>query len=163
MNKISIKTYFNTFSKQKYYGILIDNTSLEDFVLKNNSDRVKHGLVSTFLNWLSDPNERRVVWERTLPELDYKTNLPILMCGEDIDLWCDVIITEIEISNEYVYWNKFGLDIGSGENMPESIGKNVEWFDNIKPLKFEKEEYTQVITLFKKYLNDDFIGEPYEN
>lgn len=161
MNRISIKTCLNKFSGENYYDILVDNIPLETHALKRSPNDITPGLVSTFLNWLSDPQEQEIVWKRALPEGYSKVNLPILMCGDDIDLWCDVIIAEVEVDDDYVYWNKLGLDNSTFENTAASIGTTVDWFPG-KPFIFDRKEYENVLSSFKKYLTDDFTGKVYQ-
>lgn len=161
MNQISIKTCLNEFSGKNYYEIFIDGISLETHALKRSPKEILPGLVSTFLNWLEDPLERKIVWERALPEGYTKVNLPILMCGDDIDLWCDVIIAEVEVDDDHVYWNKIGLDQSTLENTCEAIGTDVNWFPG-KPFVFERTSYENMLNAFKKYLNDDFSGKVYD-
>lgn len=155
ISRIETNILVNPFTNYNYYDILIDGISLEETILKNLNIEIKKGLVSTFLNWLSNPSERETVWKRTLPEIDQTTFLPILMCGEDLDLLCDVIIAETVTDNNYVYWKRFGLDIGNGENMPKSIGKNVQWFMNSSEIIFDKNQYSEVLNKFRKYLNEE--------
>ncbi len=85
INKISTKTYLNTFSDKKFYVIEVDGKSLEDVIMKNRPN-IKRGIVPTLLNWLSNNEERKVVWDRVIPSIGEKSKLPILMCSEDIDL-----------------------------------------------------------------------------
>ncbi|WP_420571991.1 hypothetical protein [Kordia sp.] len=161
MNTISIETYRNEYTGNNYYGILIDGISLEEHALKNSFKDIIPGLVSTFLNWLDDPQEQKIVWERALPEPYTKTNLPILMCGDDLDLWCTVIIAEVETDDDYVYWNKIGHDVGDDKNMPASIGTTVDWFSG-ETLVFKRKEYESVLKSFKKYLDRSYEGKLYQ-
>lgn len=159
MNTISTKSLVNEFSGNNYYIITIDGKSLEDIVIDENPSILK-GLVPTLLNWLVIKEERDLVWGRVLPSLGEKSNLPILICSDDIDLYCTLIIVEVEINEEYVYWNKLGLENGTNNNL-NTIGNNVTWFDNIKQMKFKKEDYKNVLNKFKVYL-DSTIKEPYQ-
>lgn len=109
INKISTKTYVNPFSGENFYMIEIDSKSLEGIILENRPD-IKKGIVPTFLNWLTNEDERKLVWERAIPKIGEKSRLPILMCSDDLDLWCTLIMVEVETDNKYVYWNKFGLE-----------------------------------------------------
>ncbi|MCH2192823.1 hypothetical protein [Kordia sp.] len=161
MNSISIQTYYNTFSQNNYYGILIDGISLEEHALNQSHIDITSGLVSTFLNWLSDPLQRKIVWERALPEGYTKVYLPILMCGTDIDLWSTVIIAEVEADDHHVYWNKLGLDDSDFEYSPEPIGTTVNWFSG-NTLVFKRTEYETVLNTFKKYLDGNFTGKVYD-
>ena len=158
-NKISTEIRFNTFSNKNYYIINIDGMPLEDIIISTRPEIIP-GLVPTLLNWLSDENERELVWSRVLPTNSSTSNLPILMCGDDVDLYCTVIIVEVEETKDYVYWNKFGLEKGDIYDL-EIIGNEVEWFNNIKTMKFKKDEYLKVLNEFKFYL-DKTIVNPYQ-
>lgn len=149
-NQIQTKTFKNPFSNQNYYIIEIDGKSLEDYVLENSD--LTEGLVPTLLNWLHDESERKVVWNRVLPKMGETTYLPILMCSEDVDLWCDLIMVEVQADERFVYWNRLGLD-DTNADKPEEIGDNILWFDNSPSFRFDKTQYVDVINQFRKYLN----------
>ncbi|WP_338763829.1 hypothetical protein WAF17_20510 [Bernardetia sp. ABR2-2B] len=158
MNKISTKTYKNTFSKANFYIIEIDNKSLEDIILESQTD-IARGLVPTLLNWLDNPLEQKVVWERTLPSINEKLNLPILMCSEDIDLWCTLIIVEVEVKGNFVYWNKFGIE-NSDAVTPQEIGKSINWFLSSPSFVFDKNNYINVLDEFRLRLDENIDYTP---
>ena len=153
INKIATKTYFNIYSRRRFYIIEVDGKSLEEIILENRPDILK-GLVPSLLNWLSDEEERKEVWERVKLVNGKKKNLPILMCEDDVDLWCTLIMVEVESDENFVYWNKFGLE-NSDAVKPEQIGKSIEWFGNIPSMKFDRVNYEQVIEKFARYLEDN--------
>ncbi len=151
-NTLSTKTYLNKFTGKTFYIIEVDRRSIEDIILKYRPE-IKRGIVPTLLNWLSDPEERRVVWERTLPHKGKKSNLPILMCSEDIDLWCTLIMVEVEADENFVYWNRFGLE-NSDAKTPEEIGKSIEWYSNIPRMIFDKKKYEKLLDKFRVRLDE---------
>lgn len=161
INKISTKTYVNPFSGENFYMIEIDGKSLEDIILENRPD-IKKGIVPTFLNWLTNEDERKIVWERAVPKIGEKLKLPILMCSDDIDLWCTLIMVEVETDKEYVYWNKFGLE-DSDAIKPEEIGKSVEWFTGINSMRFDKNEYLNLLNQYRLRLSEGQEYLPKEN
>lgn len=114
------------------------------------------GLVPTLLDWLEDTKERKVVWDRVQSES--KSVVPILMCPDDVDLWCTIINVEVQKSTETVKWNKIGIDKGNSDNMPYSIGTNVEWFENIPNFEFNRKEYEQTIRMFKEEIDKDELN-----
>ena len=150
-NRISTKTLPNLSSGKTYYILEIDGRSLEDLVLDNQPE-ITRGLVPTLLNWLGHENERAVVWQRLFPQPGVVERLPILMCDEDVDLWCTLIMVEVEIDEQYVYWNRFGLE-NSDAQTPETIRKSVSWFSGIPPLRFDRQEFTAVVEQFRLRLD----------
>ena len=109
------------------------------------------GVVPTLLDWLDDPKEREVVWSRITPEEKKTTLAPILMCSEDIDLLCTVVVAEAYCQGDFVYWKRIGVDVGSETN-PEMIGKEVSWFDGLS-YEFDIENYRDIVDKFKNALN----------
>jgi hypothetical protein len=161
INKISTKTYLNTFSGKNFYVIEIDGKSLEDIIMEKRPD-IKKGIVPTFLNWLGNGEERKVVWERAIPKIGKKSILPILMCSEDIDLWCTLIMVEVEADEKNVYWNKFGLEDSDAQE-PNEIGKSVEWFSGMSKLTFDRTQYQSVLNEFRLRLDESLHYNPKEN
>jgi hypothetical protein len=68
------------------------------------------GLVPTLLNWLADERERQVVWERVLPPEGLLVACPVLMCPDDADSSCTLIVAEVETTRDQVPWHRLGLD-----------------------------------------------------
>ena len=158
INTISTKTYLNTFSQETFYHIEVDGKVLEDIVLECRPE-ILRGLVPTLLNWLDNPDEQKVVWSRALPTANQKANLPILMCSEDIDLWCTLIMVEVEVDKNHIYWNKFGLE-NSDAQRPEEIGKSIDWFSNSPRFIFDKSDYEEFLNEFRLRINQADIYTP---
>jgi len=78
--------------------------------------------------------------------------LPILLCPDDFDFFCSVIVVEVIDNGNTVIWNRFGSDItpfSSNETeLPPCIGKDVEWFPNVAPLVFDRNEYISCLKAF---------------
>lgn len=51
--------------------------------------------------------ESRFIWE--LIETEETVHAPVLLCEDDLDLSCIVIVARIRKDREFVYWEKFGL------------------------------------------------------
>lgn len=70
--------------------------------------------------------------------------LPILMCPDDCDLWCTVIVAKVVKENGFVLWSKIGVDMSTREELLigyDCIGSKVDWFDKIPQFVFEENEY----------------------
>ncbi|MDF1699328.1 MAG: hypothetical protein P1U56_25975 [Saprospiraceae bacterium] len=135
--------------------IFVDGNALDKILHELYPDKNLIGLVPTLLDWLEDSKERKLVWDRF--ESKQKQVVPILMCPDDIDLWCTIINVEIEKTERSVKWLRIGIDTGNFDNMPDSIGTNVEWFDKIKPMVFDKVEYEKFVSDFKIEIDKDEI------
>lgn len=155
MNQILAKYEKSEYSNQPHLTINVDGNSLDKILHELYPDDNLIGLVPTLLDWLKDPKERKLVWDRF--ESKQKQVVPILMCPDDIDLWCTVINVEIEKTKDSIKWLRIGLDSGGPDDMPDSIGTNVEWFDKIEPMEFKKSEYEKFSSEFKTEIDKDEI------
>jgi len=156
MNQIQAKYEKSEYSNEPHLTINVDGNSLDKILHELYPDKNLIGLVPTLLDWLEDSKERKLVWERF--ESEEKQVVPILMCPDDIDLWCTIINVEIEKTENSVKWSRIGLDNSDFENNPsESIGTTVEWFDKIEPLKFDRIEYQEFVSEFKTEIERDEI------
>lgn len=155
MNQIQAKYEKSAYSIESHLTINVDGNSLDKILHELYPDKGLIGLVPTLLDWLEDPKERKIVWDRF--ESKQKQIVPILMCPDDVDFWCTVIMVEIEKTEECVKWLRIGINSGSSDNMPDSIGTNVEWFDKIKPMEFDNTEYEKFGSDFKIEIDKDEI------
>ncbi len=78
--------------------------------------------------------------------------MPVLMCPDDCDLSCTVIVAEVETGDKYIKWNRLGID---KSNPRELIEKNiflvtgVEWLDKVPQMSFSKESYRCIERIYK--------------
>jgi len=153
MNQIQAKYEKSKYSQKAHLTINVDGKYLDLILHEFYPNQNLIGLVPTLLNWLEDPKERQLVWNRI--ESNERQVVPILMCPDDVDLWCTVIVAEVEKTNDSVKWLRLGIDIGGPDNMPDSIGTTVDWFDKIEPMEFDKTEYEKFISEFKAAIDKD--------
>jgi hypothetical protein len=115
-------------------------------------DRDFLGLVPSLLDWLMVmDDEFRLIWDRATTKSG-STLVPILLCPDDFDLWCTVIVAEVEITDKVVKWNKLGLERTDRDLLFESInnfGQTIEWLPEIGHFMFNKTDYFRCIDKFK--------------
>lgn len=156
MNAIQAKYEKSKYANEPHLTIHVDGNPLDRILHELYPTKNLIGLVPTLLDWLDDPKERALVWRRIKSK--ERQVVPILMCPDDVDLWCTIINVEIEKTAKTVKWNRIGLDNSSFENnSSELIGTTVEWFDKIQPMEFEKTEYDTFISVFKTEIEKDDI------
>lgn len=112
------------------------------------------GLVPTLLYWMELESERKVVWQRILPEAGQKSICPILMCPDDCDFFCTLLDAEIENTGSTIKWNRIGFDKTESYE-PEKIGSTVHWFEKAPVLEFPLENYEAMLADFKKQFEVD--------
>ncbi|WP_089681516.1 hypothetical protein [Catalinimonas alkaloidigena] len=152
MNVLEAKMQKSAYADEAHLVLLIDGQPLDHIIhAVDPEDKLRlKGLVPTLLHWLENEEERRVTWSRVLPEDGHCAVAPILMCPDDCDFTCTVIVVEINHSNDIITWQRIGRDI-SFSTIPEKIGTAVEWFD-LPQYRFERSAYQTCLKLFGEKL-----------
>ena len=162
MNQIQAIKRTSKYSNRPHLTINIDGQPLDIILHELYPKKNLIGLVPTLLSWLDDPRERKLVWDRF--ESEQKQIVPILMCPEDVDLWCTVVVVEIEKNENSVRWLRIGLDDSIfHDNSSDSIGTTVEWLDKIEPMVFDKTAYKKLELEFKAEIIKDELKQLLEN
>lgn len=127
---------------------------LEDLYPAKDYEAGYKGTVPTLLFGMEIDRESEIVWERILPDTGKKSRCPILMCPDDRDFSCTIVIAEIETLESRVIWHRLGLDV-TREYDAEEIGSEVQWFTKVPAFTFGKESYVDMITAFKNRFEMD--------
>lgn len=112
------------------------------------------GLIPTLVYWMEREDEKAVVWKRILPRETETTICPILMCPDDNDFSCILIVAEIRNCGDLIQWKQIGID-KTKEWGAEKVGSSVEWFDKLTELNFSKQDYLTMLEAFKQRLTTD--------
>ena len=114
------------------------------------------GMIPTLVYWMERKDEKDIVWKRILPEENDTTICPILMCPDDNDFSCTLIVAEIKNCGNVIKWSRLGLD-KSKEWEAEKVGTKVDWFDKLTDLNFTKDDYLKMIINFRNRLLIDEV------
>ena len=152
MNQIKAAYYQTEYTNGPHLVMMVDNVPLNHFFDLIEYDGHLKGLIPTLLKgWLDNKNEEEIVWERLDLSLNEIKIVPILMCPDDCDFSCTLIVAEIKLEKDLVKWNKIGVDETSTRAVaPKTLGRNVKWLQNIGPFEFEREAFFKCIDTFKK-------------
>lgn len=113
-------------------------------------------LLPTLDRSLETEKERNIVWTRILPENGVSA-CPVLMCEDDRDFFCLLIVAEIEVQDDFVIWKRIGLDKSSPNNL-QDVGTKVQWFKTSPSFQFDKREYQEMLDSFRsQYEKDDRV------
>jgi hypothetical protein len=129
-----------------YVNYKIDGYWLDEKLEELYPGNMYKGLVPTLLDSMYREDEKAVVWKRILPDEFETTVCPILMCPDDNDFSCTIIVAEIR--------NRIGID-KTQEWEAEKVGTEVEWFDKVEPLSFAKYDYMAMLKMFEKQVLED--------
>lgn len=151
MDKIEVKNNKSIYEvyDNEFLDIYINDQPLH-FYLDNKLPGNKIlGLVPPFDGWLIDKEDENILWDRLIPEEGKTTILPILICPDDRDYVCTVVVTKVIFGQETVYWQHFGMDNSETQNNPAAVGTKVNWLNHNDRLTFSKEEYLREVRRFR--------------
>lgn len=142
--------------KNEHLSIYIDDKRLDE-ILSQEVQKEYLGLIPAWLNFYDKAfapsmKEKEYVWKQTQLS-DRPVVLPILLCPDDFDFSCTVIVVEVVCIDDKVIWRRFGMDItpydADETELPKYIGKKVNWFHDLGPFEFSKEEYLLCVSQFR--------------
>ncbi|MCZ8520984.1 MULTISPECIES: hypothetical protein [Paenibacillus] len=144
VNKIEVALMKSEYCKVEHHNIVIDDTALD--LLLNSYYPSNHllGMIPTIIDWIDNPREKELIKER-FNSTDSESVLPIMMCPDECDLWCTVIVAEVIKADGYITWKHIGIDKSTREDLLQgydSLGTKVDWLDKIPPMIFEESQYT---------------------
>jgi len=155
---IKSKLPFPLYKDREFLCVFINGKRLDECISSHvSSDYI--GLIPSWLdlydmNYEPSREEKEFVWKQT--KLDEKRKiLPILLCPDDFDFSCTVVVVEVISEVDAVIWNRFGVDVSKfnpdEDGVFKYIGNAVEWFDGIRPHVFCKSEYTTCVDEFMRW------------
>ena len=112
------------------------------------------GLIPTLLFAMEIDEESEIVWGRILPLLNEISICPILMCPDDRDFSCTLIVAEIEHAANEVIWRKIGVD-KTADHRAEFVGSDVLWLDRVPSFHFDRSAYEKMLAAFKHQFKVD--------
>jgi hypothetical protein len=135
-----------------YYDFInyrIDGYWLDEKLDELYPNKMYKGLIPTLVDCMERKDEKAVVWKRILPNENETSICPILMCPDDNDFSCTLIIAEIRNCGHIIQWKQIGVD-ETKEWDAEKVGSTVEWFDKVKELNFSKNDYLTMLDTFRQ-------------
>ena len=124
MNHIEVKSMPTPYDYEEHYWV-IDGKSLpeylEEWVSERPDDPLNRlgtllGLCPAWLNCLEWEGDVRFVWELISME---DAILPLLVCEDDLDFSCIVIVAEVHKEGDYVHWKRIGQVLHDNEDFEE--------------------------------------------
>jgi len=157
------KLPFPLYKDREFLFVLINGERLDEYIANHVSNDYR-GLIPSWLDFYSkdyEPRkrEKEFVWAQI--RLDEKIKiLPILLCPDDFDFSCTVVVVEVISEIDTVIWNRVGVDVSKfnpdKEGVFKYIGDTVEWFDDIRPHVFSKSEYINCVDAFIQWNEEQY-------
>lgn len=137
-----------------FINFRVDGYWLDEKLGELYPDQWFKGMVPTLVYWMERNDEKEVVWQRILPNENEPSVCPILMCPDDADFSCTIIVAEIFNFGEIIQWKRIGLN-KTKEWEAEMVGTTVEWFEKFPVLNFHKSDYLQMLDNFRNRMEVD--------
>ncbi len=119
---------------------LIDGQPLQIMIREASGDDSMLGLVSPWLGNLYSDKEQAIVNAKLDLRSAESCRVPVLVCSDDLDLACTVVIADVFVDEKFVKWKQIGIDATPSTN-PEDIGRIIERIDGLPELKFRRNQY----------------------
>lgn len=152
INKISVEKVESKYVKEVHPNIYVDGKPLDHILNELYPDDLLLGLIPMIVDWMSIDEEFKLV-ENTFNAADDVKIIPILMCPDDCDLSCTLIVAEVETTFNQVRWNRIGIDINNPKdliNQNKFLETGVKWLDKVPKMTFLNEEYKKLEKIYKK-------------
>ena len=150
MNSIKAVLETESFEGEDYLQIEVDGKRLDALLAEASPEDELGGLVPVLLAWMDDDEDRAIAWERFLPAGDERIRAPVLMCPEHRDLFCTTIVAEVRVDGDKVEWRRLGIDETPEEDLPDLVGQDVFWIQDLGPFTFDRAEYVKVMDAFRQ-------------
>lgn len=103
------------------------------------------GLVSSLLGWFHDDVDVAVPWQRILPDEGCSGYAPVLICPDDLDLTCSVVMAEVVAKPGVIRWDRLGYNAAPRP----SFGAYIRWEPKWGPYRFSRAEYERCLAAFR--------------
>lgn len=151
MNKLSVRIMKSQYIQEEHLNIIIDGKLLDNILHEHYPDELLLGLVPTIVDWLGTEEEVRLIQSAFFSN-EESSIVPVLMCPDDCDLSCTLIVVEVETSSEAVVWKRMGINIS---NPAEAMKRNrflqheIKWLSKIPIMYFSKEDYKSLENIYQ--------------
>ncbi|XSG77324.1 hypothetical protein ACP8Y2_09985 [Herpetosiphon llansteffanensis] len=151
MQHITTELYQTRYIRDPHLMLMIDGQPLDQVLaLHCQKPAIKEHVPTLLHGWLEHQAEQQLVWERVLALEETPTIVPFLMCPDDCDFSCTIIVIEVIASATTVSWQRVGYAVGETpyetlDEMPASRLNAIDWLDNDTTWHFDRTAYINTI------------------
>ena len=136
------------FSKGPCAWLAIDGVPIERWLANHLEDPDTERLALSLM-WLLDEEEDALAERRFNPADDGTSTLvPVLVCSDDMDFDCIVLMTEQVIEGDTVHWRRFGWSASGGLE----VGVSTKWIAGSKPVSFALNDFREALSELRKIM-----------
>lgn len=137
-----------SFSKSSCAWLAIDEVPIEQW-LACHIDHPEASRLGLSLMWLLDEEEDAAAARRFVPGEDGTSTLvPLLVCSDDMDFDCTVLMTEQVIEGSILHWRRFGWSASGGLE----VGISTRWITDSKPVSFAVSDFSDALSELKRIM-----------
>ncbi|MDQ0896830.1 hypothetical protein [Paenibacillus sp. V4I7] len=143
MNKIEVVSMKSEYCSVEHHTIAIDGIPLDIMLHSQYPTDLLLGMIPTIIDWIDSPKEKELLKGR-FNSVGKEVSLPVLMCPDDCDLFCTVIVANVVKAGGRIIWKKIGIDRSHEEIKLlrcDGIGSRVDWLEKIPPMTFVADQY----------------------
>jgi hypothetical protein len=131
MSTIRAGRYKTKYSASAHLVFCIDGRPLDVLLAEMCAADALIGLVPA-PSWLWRDEDRALALRRLFPAPGATVIAPVLVCPDDRDFFCTVVVAQVHQSGAVVTWQHIGLD----RTRSGPVGSVVDWFAGVGPFQF---------------------------
>jgi hypothetical protein len=158
MNKIETRIISNIKDPLEYRAIFIEDKLLQDVLQEEFGEEFPKDLIPAFVYWLSFAGEKDLLYKVS----EKKSLVPILTHPE-YEMEINSHWVEIEYSTDKVIWKRMGSASFFNFSYGEMEEDDIDWFEPIFSLTFDRREYEKCIQAYKEDLKKAIIPQQINN
>jgi hypothetical protein len=134
--------------------LLIDGSPLDVWLNQHTAEKDASDLVPA-QGWLVDEKDLALAWRRLAAVAeDASIFVPLLICPDDVDFSCTVVVVEQEVRGDKVIWHRFGYDRSLAG---DQVGTCIKWFDANTSVSFHRPEFVAAVSELRRLTDEEWI------
>jgi hypothetical protein len=163
-NSIAAAMHQSKYTKSPHPVFLVDGDTLSLWLWQqlsrfglDHENTLTHAFIQDLVPaqaWLIDDDEMQTAWRRIKPgDVGLTTIVPLLICPDDVDFSCSIIVAEQSVMDDSIKWNRFGFAM---DQPYDQVGATVRWFQAPCKTEFPKLEFIAALAYFQKLYDEEW-------
>ncbi len=145
MNRIEAIRMPSRYVASPHLVIAVDGVPLDELLNAGRPELQVAGLVPSLLGWFHNDDDSVVPWQRILPDVGCTGYAPILICPDDLDYVCSVVMAEVVAEPDVIRWDRIGFNA----TRQGAVGSCIRWESGLGPFRFGRPEYEECLEAFR--------------
>jgi hypothetical protein len=145
MNRIEAIRAKSRFVPEPHLIVAVDGVPLDEVLDTLFPGSNLLGLVSSLLGWFHNDVDSEIPWQRILPEIGCTGYAPLLICPDDLDFNCSVVMAEVSAEPDMIRWDRLGFDAAR----LGAVGSCIRWEPSLGQYHFSRTEYEWCLAAFR--------------